>query len=162
MLEMPAKGHSTVPKFDDEPTNLESYFTKLEYQFNRCRIMSTYNYKVQAMRYHDAALHHIWHGTEAYENDEKTWEDFKDEIYKLYPGSGSEQCINLSDILAFIDANTQAPYPNKKELSAYYSRLLSDTTMMICGNRMTPRKQSIIYLCRLPDLLQHQPHVALA
>jgi len=80
----------------------------------------------------------------------------KDEIYKLYPGSGSEQHINLSDILAFIDANAQAPYPNEKELSAYYCRLLSDTTMMIHGNRMTPCEQSIIYLRGLPNLLQRQ------
>jgi len=32
--EMPAKGHSAAPKFDDEPANLKSYFTELEYQFD--------------------------------------------------------------------------------------------------------------------------------
>ena len=154
--EMPAKGHSAAPKSNDEPANLESYFTELEYQFNRCCITSTYNCKVQAMRYLDAAPHRVWRGTDAYGNDDRTWEDFKDKIYKLYPGSGSEQCINLSDILAFVDANAQVPYPNKKELGAYYHRLLSDTTMMIRGNRMTPREQSIIYLRGLPNLLQRQ------
>jgi len=35
MLEMPAKGHSAAPKFDDKPANLESYLTELEYQFDR-------------------------------------------------------------------------------------------------------------------------------
>jgi hypothetical protein len=154
--EMPAKGHSAAPKFDDEPANLESYFTELEYQFDRCRITSPYDRKVQAVRYLDAAPRRVWRGTESYENDDHTWEDFKDQIYKLYPGSGSEQRINLSDILAFVDANAQAPYPNEKELGAYYRRLLSDTTMMIRGNRMTPREQSIIYLRGLPDLLRRQ------
>jgi len=153
---MPAKGHSAAPKFNDKPANLESYCTKLEYQFDMCHITSMYDCKVQAVHYLDATPCHVWHGTEAYENDKRTWEDFKDKIYKLYPGSGSEQCINLSDILAFVDANAQAPYPNEKELGTYYRHLLSDTTMMIHGNRMTPHKQSIIYLRGLPDLLQHQ------
>jgi len=108
------------------------------------------------VRYLDAAPRHVWHGTEAYENDKRTWEDFKDKIYKLYPGSGSEQHINLSDILAFVNTNAQAPYPNEKKFGTYYRCLLSDTTMMIHGNRMTPCEQSIIYLHGLPDLLQHQ------
>jgi len=154
--EMPAKGHSTAPKFNDEPANLESYFTELKYQFDQCRITSTYDHKVQAVCYLDAAPRCVWHGTEAYENNERTWEDFKDEIYKLYPGSGSKQCLNLSDILSFIDTNARAVYPNEKELSAYYRRLLSDTTMMIRSNCMTPCEQLLIYLHRLPDLLHQQ------
>jgi len=154
--EMPAKGHSTAPKFDDEPANLESYFTELEYQFDRCRITSTYDCKVQAVCYLDAVLHRVWHGTEAFESDITSWEEFKDKIYKLYPGSGSEQHINLSDILSLVDTNAYASYPNEKELGAYYRRLLSDTTMMIHRNWMTPHEQSLIYLCRLPDLLHQQ------
>ena len=156
MPEMPAKGHSTAPKFNDEPTNLESYFTELEYQFDRCRIISTYDRKVQAMCYLDAAPHRVWHGTEAFESDTTSWEEFKDEIYKLYPGSGSKQHINLSDILSFIDTNAHASYPNEKELGAYYRHLLSNTTMMIPSNRMTPREQSLIYLRGLSDLLHQQ------
>ena len=109
MLEMPAKEHSAVPKFDDEPANLESYFTELKYQFDRCCITSIYDCKGQAVCYLDAAPCHVWHGTEAYGNDERTWEDFKDKIYKLYPGLGSEKCLNLSDILSFVD--TQMPVP---------------------------------------------------
>ena len=70
--EMPVKGHSATPKFNDEPANLESYLTELEYQFNKCCITSTYDRKVQAMCYLDAAPRHVWHGTEAYENDERT------------------------------------------------------------------------------------------
>ena len=153
---MPAKGHSTAPKFDDEPANLESYFTELEYQFDRCRITSTYDRKVQAVHYLDAAPRRVWRGTEAYKNDKRTWEDFKDKIYKLYPGSGSEQRLNLSDILSFVDTNAHAVYPNEKELGAYYRCLLSDTTMMIQSNHMTPREQSLIYLHGLPDLLHQQ------
>jgi len=156
MPEIPAKEHSTVPKFDDKPANLESYFMELEYQFDRCHITSTYDCKVQAVRYLDAALHRVWRGTEAFESDTTSWEEFKDKIYKLYPGSGSKQCINLSDILSFVDTNAHAFYPNEKELGAYYRCLLSNTTMMIRSNQMTPREQSLIYLCRLPDLLHQQ------
>jgi len=135
--EMPAKGYSTAPKFDDEPANLESYFMELEYQFDRCCITSTYNCKVQAVHYLDAVPRWVWHGTEAFESDTTSWEEFKDKIYKLYPGSGSEQCINLSDILFFVDTNAHASYLNEKELGAYYRHLLSDTTMMICSNQIT-------------------------
>jgi len=70
--EMPAKGHSAALKFDDEPANLESYFTELEYQFDRCRITSTHNRKVQAVCYLDAALRRVWRGTDAYGNDDRT------------------------------------------------------------------------------------------
>ena len=155
-LEMHAKGHSAMPKFDDEPANLESYFTELEYQFDKCRITSTYDHKVQAMRYLNAAPCCVWRGTEVYENDKRTWEDFKDEIYKLYPGLGSEQRLNVSDILSFVNTNAHAAYPNEKELGAYYRHLLSDTTMMIRSNSMTQHEQSLIYLRGLPDLLHQQ------
>jgi hypothetical protein len=144
--EMPAKGHSAAPKFDDEPANLESYFTELEYQFDRCRINDPYDRKVQAVRYLDATPRRVWRGTDAFEDIDASWEDFKRQIAKMYPGSGTEQVINHSDICAFVDSNATRPYPNEKELGAYYRRLLSDTRMMIRGNRMTPREQSLLYL----------------
>ena len=154
--EMPAKGHSSAPKFDDEPANLESYFTELEYHFDRCCITDTFDRKIQAVRYLDAAPRRVWRGTDSYDDPYGSWEDFKEQIAKMYPGSGTEQVVNLSDIFAFVDLNAARNYPNEKELGAYYRRLLSDTKMMIRGNRMTPREQSLLYLRGLPAALRQQ------
>jgi len=38
LLEMPAKGHSTAPKFDEDLVNLQSFFTELEHHFAQCQI----------------------------------------------------------------------------------------------------------------------------
>ena len=154
--EMPAKSQSSAPKFDDEPANLESYFRELEYQFDRCRITSDHDRKVQAVRYLDATQCDVWRGAQAYEDHAASWDNFKDEIFKLYPGSGRERRINLSDIIAFVDANARTAYPNEKELGAYYRQLLSKTRPLLSTNRLTKRDQSLIYLRGLPDLLQQQ------
>ena len=137
MPEMPAKGHSSAPKFDDKPANLESYFSELEYHLDHCHITSTAECKIQALRYPDATPHHVWCGTDTYEDITASWEAFKEQIFKLYPGSGGEQRINLTDIFAYIDANACRMYPNEQNLEAYYCCLLSDTKMMMQANRMT-------------------------
>ena len=131
---MPVKSHSSAPKFDDDPANLESYFTELEHLFNRCRIRYDADKKVEAVCYLDATQREVWRGTEEYEDETTAWDDFKQAIYRLYPGSGQEQRINLTDIVAFAEASAKAPYPNKKELGAYYRQLLSKTNALIHTN----------------------------
>ena len=88
---MPAKSHSSAPKFDDDPANLESYFTELEHLFDRCRVRYDADKKVEAVRYLDATQRDVWRGTEEYEDETTAWDDFKQAIYRLYPGSGQER-----------------------------------------------------------------------
>ena len=110
---MPAKGHLSAPKFDDKSANLESYFSELEYHLDHCRITGTAECKIQALRYLDATPRRVWRGTDAYEDITASWEAFKEQIFKLYPGSGGKQRINLTDIFAYVDANARRTYPNK-------------------------------------------------
>ena len=88
----------------------------------------------------------VWHGTEEYEDKTTAWDDFKQAIYRLYPGSGQECRINLTDIVTFAEASAKAPYPNKKELGPYYQQLLSKTNVLICTNQLSPCEQSLLYL----------------
>ena len=120
-LEMPAHGYSSAPKFDDNPANLKSYFSELEYHFDICNITDATDQKIPACRYLDATQQQVWHITDGFENAMVTWEQFKWQIYMLYLGSGcSMQRINLAVIVAFIYTNAATTYSNKKELGAYY------------------------------------------
>jgi hypothetical protein len=112
---MPAHGHLSAPKFEGDPTNLESYFSKLEYHFHICNIADATDRKIQACWYLDTTQRQVWCIMNGFENAVVTWEQFKRQIYMLYPGLGcGVQRINLADIVAFIDANVATPYPNKR------------------------------------------------
>jgi len=44
----------------------------------------------------------IWTGVTVYEDDGAPWEEFKEQVYKLYPSSGVERHINLADIITYV------------------------------------------------------------
>ena len=112
--------------------------------------------KVEAVCYLDTTQHDVWHGTEEYEDETTAWNNFKQAIYKLYPGSGQECQINLMDIITFTEASTKPTYLNEKELSVYYWQLLSKTNARICTNQLSTCKQSLLYLQGLPPCLQQE------
>jgi len=67
--EMPAKGHSTAPKFDEDLANLQSFFTELEHHFARCQIRDDIVRKEQCLCYLNATTTDVWTGVTAYEDD---------------------------------------------------------------------------------------------
>jgi len=109
--EMPAKGHSTALKFDEDPVNLQSFFTELEHHFTQYQIRDNIVQKEQCLRYLNAMTTDVWAGVTAYEDNGAPWKEFKEQVYKLYPDSGIKQ--NLANIITYMQMSAAVAYPNE-------------------------------------------------
>ncbi|KAG6894250.1 hypothetical protein C0995_014750, partial [Termitomyces sp. Mi166 len=102
---MPTQGHHTAPKWDEEKVHkLVQYFQELEYLFQDCRVNDDCQKKDYAVQYLTYDTGETWMSIQEYEgaftpaatHDEPkpaarayTYEEWKAEIFKLYPGSES-------------------------------------------------------------------------
>ncbi|KAG6860830.1 hypothetical protein C0995_007074, partial [Termitomyces sp. Mi166 len=102
---MPTRGHHTMPKWDEEKVReLAQYFQELEYLFRDCRVNDNRQKKDYAVRYLTYNTGETWMSVKEYEGEftpaathnkpepaahAYTYEEWKAEIFKLYPGSES-------------------------------------------------------------------------
>ncbi|KAG6869882.1 hypothetical protein C0995_016517 [Termitomyces sp. Mi166 len=102
---MLTQGHHTTPKWDEEKVcELAQYFRELEYLFQDCQVNNNRQKKDYAVQYLTYNTGETWMSVKEYEgkftpaatHDEPkpaarayTYEEWKAEIFKLYPGSES-------------------------------------------------------------------------
>ncbi|KAG6858357.1 hypothetical protein C0995_000560, partial [Termitomyces sp. Mi166 len=102
---MLTRGHHTVPKWDEEKVpELAQYFRELEYLFRDCQVNDDRQKKDYAVQYLTYDTGETWMSVKEYEgkftptatHDKPkpaacayTYEEWKVEIFKLYPGSES-------------------------------------------------------------------------
>ena len=58
--EMSAKAHLTALNFDEDPANLQSFFTELEHHFTQCQIRDNIVPKKQCLHYLNAMITNVW------------------------------------------------------------------------------------------------------
>jgi hypothetical protein len=84
---MPARGHSTAPKFTPtQPCELYRYFKELEVLFTRCQVTNDIERKKHVYQYLDIDTSDFWQSINEYA-PAMIYESWKTAIYKLYPGS---------------------------------------------------------------------------
>lgn len=84
---MPFANEDFAPQFDEEEPDLDRYFEDLEELFEQAKVEEDKKKKHYGQRYVKARTARVWKAVDAYENG--TYEEWKREIYRLYPGSGA-------------------------------------------------------------------------
>src|SRR5215470_18993123 len=95
---MPARGHSTAPKFDPtQPRELRRYFDEIELQFARCNVTDGQDKKRFARHYVDIDTAALWDSIPETDGA-STWAQYKTAIIALYPRAAEDRKWNVSDV----------------------------------------------------------------
>jgi hypothetical protein len=96
---LPGRSERSAPSFDDsQPEGLERYFADLQVLFNRYAVVDDQERKQAALKYLKIRTESLWKTTKAWNNPAMTYEEFKAEIFTLYPGAMGDRTYMIQDL----------------------------------------------------------------
>ena len=88
---MPARGDRGAPAFNpSKPRELRRFFEELKFHFGRSNVVDKATMKKHTLRFANCDTAELWEILPEFADTVKTYQDFVDAVYKLYPGSDSE------------------------------------------------------------------------
>ena len=150
MQAMPVRGNRTCPVFDEtKPRSLYRYLADLDALFAKHGVLNAAvddwkNRKELAIRYLPEGIEVSWMTLLAYRDDTKTFDDFKAEVYKLYPNVRSTREFMTDDLRRLIREQLEKNQEKKKskildidEYTCFYVRALPMLRDLLAKSRIT-------------------------
>jgi hypothetical protein len=139
---MPARGHSTAPKFDPtQPRELRRYFNELELLFGAANIAANDIRKKHACRYVDIDTSELWESLPEY-GPGSNFDDFRIAVHKLYPGSEDDRKWSISDMDKLVGEQLRIGIYDASDLGLYYRAFYNITQFLRTKNRISEAEQS--------------------
>jgi hypothetical protein len=114
------RGHGFAPEFTpDVPREFQHYFKELELLFGPAQIVDDAEKKKHACQYIDIDTADLWEAIPEFDGT-KTFDDFKSTIFKLYPGSESEQKWTIADMDKLVGEQLRIGILDVSDLGNYY------------------------------------------
>ena len=151
---MPARGDRGAPAFDpSKPRELRRFFEELKFHFGRSNVVDEATMKKHALRFADCDTAELWEILPEFADTAKTYQDFMDAVYKLYPGSDSEQRWAIADMDKLVGETSRVGILSLADLGRYHREFMAITTFLITKNRILPAEQSRAFARGFPPEL---------
>ncbi len=142
VIPMPARGDRVSPKFDPkQPRELRRFFDDLEFLFNRAGVTDEAEKKTHTCRYVDVDTSELWASLPDYTNVGRTYEQLRDAIYELYPGSEEERKWSVADMDKLTGERLRLGIQNLADLGDFHRQFLAITTFLRSKNRISENEQ---------------------
>ena len=143
VISMPSRGDRSAPRFDTKhPRELRRYFSDLEYCFERAQIVDDQEKKSHACRFVDVDTSELWESLAEFADNTKTYTDFRQIIYSLYPGSEEECKWSVADMDKLVGERSRLGVLSLGDLGEYHRQFLAITTFLIGKTRLSTAEQS--------------------
>jgi hypothetical protein len=155
--DLPACRERSAPSFDDkEPEALEWYFSDLETLFVRHTITSDLERKQAALRYLSVRTESLWETTATWEDQSKSFSDFKVEVFAFYPGASGDRTYRIRDLDILIGHYAHIGIQSATELGDYHRHFLLISRYLIGKGRLSAQEQSRSFFRGLQPSLEVQ------
>src|SRR5277367_5901529 len=145
---MPARGHSTAPKFNPtQPRELRRYFNELEMLFLGCNITDSDLMKKHACRYVDIDTSELWESIPEYATN-ISFNAFRIAVHKLYPSSEDDRKWSISDMDKLVSEQLRIGIFNASDLGLYFRAFYNITKFLATKNRISDAEQSRAFVRR--------------
>jgi len=139
---MPARGHSTAPKFDPtKPRELRRFFDELELLFAACNVTDSDLMKKHACIYVDIDSAELWESLPQHATG-VSFGEFQKAIHKLYPGSEDDRKWTISDMDKVVGEQLRIGIFDANDLGMYYRSFFNITHFLRTKNRISEAEQS--------------------
>jgi hypothetical protein len=109
-----------------------------------------------ALKYLKIWTESLWKTTEAWADAQKMYNDFKQEVFKFYPGATSDWTYTLQDLDLLIGHHAWTGILSTADLGEYYHPFLLILWYLISKNRLSTQEQSRIFFWGLQPQLETQ------
>ena len=152
---LPGRSERSEPSFDDtQPEELERYFEDLQALLNRYAVVDEQERKQAALKYLKIRTEQLWKMTEAWGDHTKTYDDFKSEVFALYPGATGDRTFTLQDLDTLIGHWARIGVITSTDLGEYYRKFLLISRYLIGKRRLSTQEQSRTFLRGLQPQLE--------
>nr|VWP00813.1 Uncharacterized protein [Ganoderma boninense] len=141
---MPVRGDRTCPKFDEaDPRSLNRYFTDLDALFAKHAVPNATaddwrDRKELAVRYLPDYVEQAWMYLETYTEVTKTFEQFKTEVYTLYPGVKRSREFTTDDLRRIVrEQRAEKRISDINDYSRFYVKALPMLKNLLAKSRIT-------------------------
>ncbi|ETW77114.1 hypothetical protein HETIRDRAFT_454500 [Heterobasidion irregulare TC 32-1] len=139
---MPACGDRTAPTFDPhQPHKLRQYFADLDFHFGRSAIEDKQEKKKHTCRFLDIDTYELWESLTTFTDATKTFKEFCEEVYRLYPGSEEERKWLVSDMDKLVSKTSRVGILSLSELGDYHWRFLVITVFLLSKAQISVAEQ---------------------
>jgi hypothetical protein len=143
LANLPGRNERSAPKFDEsQPDELDPYFADIQDLLDRHAIVDDAECKQAAVKYLKTRTASLWKTTEAWADATKTYDDFKAEVFRLYPGATGDRTYTLQDLDLIIGHYARSGILSATDLGEYYRRFILVSRYLISKGRLASQEQS--------------------
>ena len=144
---MPTRGERAAPTFDkSKPRELVRFFDDLELLFTRALIASETEKKKFVVYYVDFETEQTWRALPEFSDNNKLYNDLKDEILKHYPDATGDYVYSIRDMDMLIGERQRIGFNNSNELAEFHLQFLAITSWLIQKQQLSDLEQKRSYV----------------
>ena len=156
-MNLPGWSERSAPSFDDsQPKELGRYFADLQVLFDQYAVADDQKRKQAVLKYLKIWIGSLWKTTKAWSNQTKTYDEFKTEVFTLYPGATGDWTYTIQDLDMLIRHFARVGILTSIDLGDYYHRFLLISRFLISKGRLSTQEQSRSFLRGLQPQLKAQ------
>ena len=155
-VDLPQRGERAAPCFDRKAKELSQYFSEVEVLYTRHGINDDQEKKSRAIKYLvSTALEMMWRSSNTLGDITKTYNEFRAEMYKLYPGlSDNVYTVHCLDVL--VGQCARLGVKSMAKLGEFHLQFRAILKYLISKNWMLKAKQTRSFLQGLQPELESQ------
>jgi len=128
---MPSRYDHSAPRFDpNRPRELRRYFADLAQCLATSQIEAEQEKKVYASRYVDIDTAELWESLSEFSDEAKSFLDFVQVVYRLYPGSGQERQWLVVDIERLVEERSRVDIRTLGDFGDYLRCFIAISTFL--------------------------------
>ena len=146
-FDLPFRRERSAPVLDASDTSaIWRYFEDLEVLFVRHRVSDDAEKKRAATRYPSIEVERLWQCAHAFSDPARTYEDFKEEVIRMYPEISRDRMHTLADLEEAVGQAVRKEIRSEEDLGVYYRHFLCISRYLIERGRLAPIEQSRAFL----------------
>ena len=144
--DLPQRGERATPSFDGKNKELGRYFSEIEALYTRHSITDDQEKKNGAIKYlATSALERMWKSSDTLADPNQSYDDFKEEMYRLYPGS-SDDVYTVHHLDALVGQSTQLGIKSSAKLGKFHLHFQAISKYLISKNQMSQAEETQSFL----------------
>jgi hypothetical protein len=142
-MSMPARNHSSAPKFDGQAASLTRYLNEVHRLGEACSLSEKQIIEWTLM-YADPNDSELWE--QQTEGRKDTWNAFKSAVIELYPGADGDRKYSVNDLQVLVEDNAAVPVKNQNHFGEYYRSFLRISMFLKKKDRLSEREIATLFM----------------
>src|SRR5229473_6394451 len=155
LTDLPGCGECSTPTFDDTCSEeLPHFFDDLELLLGQHNVVNKQECKQAALHYLSFQMETLWKTAESWADQTKSYQEFWEEIFKLYLGSSGDWTYTMQDLDLLLGHYAQVSILMSADLGEYHRKFLLIMWYLISKGHLSTLEQCQFFLRGLQPALE--------